>query len=95
MSASFQRYATSGSGDDGAGAPLKAPLRGGYWGDGGDGGGGGGEGGCAEQPLVPTLHQVFPALRSGPAAHRTPSTHGLFDFHFSSNIYFEVVNPIL
>ena len=26
-------------------------------------------------------------------AARTPSTHGLFDFHFSSNIDFEVINP--
>ena len=24
---------------------------------------------------------------------RTPSTHGLFDFHLSSKIYFEVINP--
>ena len=24
---------------------------------------------------------------------RTPSTHGFFDLHFSSNIYFEVINP--
>ena len=24
---------------------------------------------------------------------RTPSTHGLFDIHFSSNMYFEVINP--
>ena len=23
----------------------------------------------------------------------TPSTHGLFDIHFSSKIYFEVINP--
>ena len=28
-------------------------------------------------------------------ANRTPSTHSLFDFHFSSKIYFEEINPIL
>ena len=27
------------------------------------------------------------------APGRTPSTHGLFEFHFSSNIYFGVINP--
>ena len=26
---------------------------------------------------------------------RTPSTHGFFDFHSSSKIQFEVINPIL
>ena len=28
----------------------------------------------------------------GPS-NRTPSTHGLFVFHYSSKIYFEVINP--
>ena len=30
---------------------------------------------------------------AGIGRRRTPSTHGLFDIHFSSNIYFEVTNP--
>ena len=32
-------------------------------------------------------------ILNAPYLIRTPSTHGLFDFHFSSKMYFKVINP--
>ena len=43
----------------------------------------------ATRAPAPTVRPPLPP----PDRTRTPSTHGPFDVHFSSNIYFEVINP--